>query len=69
MAVPKAMVVFSSTLKTTGFLRQVFLPAAVFVLAILGGALEDDRNVDKFLGVVKKLKHHWHHDLILPSLE
>jgi CheY-like chemotaxis protein len=26
-------------------------------------------NVDKFLGVVKKLKHHWHHDLILPSLE
>ena len=26
-------------------------------------------NVEKFLGVVKKLKHHWHHDLILPSLE
>jgi len=26
-------------------------------------------NMDKFLGVVKKLKHHWHHDLILPSLE
>lgn len=26
-------------------------------------------NLDKFLEVVKKLKHHWHHDLILPSLE
>ncbi len=26
-------------------------------------------DFDKFLAVVKKLKHHWHHDLILPSLE
>ena len=26
-------------------------------------------NLDKFLEVVKKLKHHWLHDLILPSLE
>lgn len=26
-------------------------------------------NLDKFLQVVRKLKHHWHHDLILPSLE
>jgi len=26
-------------------------------------------NLDKFLEVVKKLKHHWHNDLILPSLE
>jgi len=26
-------------------------------------------DYDKFLTVVKKLKHHWHHDLVLPSLE
>lgn len=26
-------------------------------------------NLDKFLEVVKKLKHHWHNDLILPSLD
>lgn len=26
-------------------------------------------KVDEFLDVVKKLKHHWHYDLILPSLE
>ena len=26
-------------------------------------------NFDKFLDAVKKLKSHWHHDLILPSLD
>lgn len=26
-------------------------------------------DYDKFLAVVKKLKHHWHHDLILPSFQ
>ena len=26
-------------------------------------------NFDKFLDAVRKLKSHWHHDLILPSLD
>ncbi len=26
-------------------------------------------NFDRFLRMVKELKHHWHHDLILPALD
>ncbi len=26
-------------------------------------------DFDRFLQVVKQLKHHWHHDLILPALD
>jgi CheY-like chemotaxis protein len=26
-------------------------------------------NFDRFLQMVKQLKHHWHHDLILPALD
>jgi CheY-like chemotaxis protein len=26
-------------------------------------------NFDRFLQMIKQLKHHWHHDLILPALD
>lgn len=31
--------------------------------------LQKPVNFDRFLQMVKQLKHHWHHDLILPALD